>query len=519
MEKSLFPTKSTPVTNEAGGFAYKLEDKEALAKLVTTGFLGDTVYIEAEKQLSQFKELMERVEPEFLAKAAIYATDTAFLKDMPVLALAYLSKHPDIFKRLFGRIITNGKQLRNFVRIIRSGAVGRKSLGTLPKKLIGEWLNTTSEAGYLNALVGNDPTLADVIKLSRPKPVTDKRNALFTYAMKKPTPLDLLPQSLVQFHEWKYLLPEERETLELPGVPFMMLSGEVKGTKEWTKLMYKMTWSQLRQNLNTLQRNNVFDNYENVLYASGKIADEKEIAKSKVYPYQILTTATNFSGESKQLKDALNTALEVAIENVPKFEGKIAVCIDVSGSMNCPISGYRRSATTSATYVTAAALMAVTMKHKNEDIDLLGFNSQLHHLAIDDNMNIIESVQSLASMCSGGTNCSLPLEYFNDNNISYDTIIYISDNESWLDRHLPLYYFGRPPIPKLSALWEHYKTDINPEAKLICIDISPSVTSPTNSGKDRYNIGGFSDYIFTTISDIMNNKIESQVSRIESIEF
>jgi len=31
------------------------------------------------------------------------------------------------------RVINNGKMLRNFVKIVRSGVAGRKSLGTAPK--------------------------------------------------------------------------------------------------------------------------------------------------------------------------------------------------------------------------------------------------------------------------------------------------------------------------------------------------------------------------------------------------
>ena len=44
--------------------------------------------------------------------------------------------------QVFGRVVDNGKMLRNFVQILRSGAVGRKSLGTRPKKLVQQWLVT-----------------------------------------------------------------------------------------------------------------------------------------------------------------------------------------------------------------------------------------------------------------------------------------------------------------------------------------------------------------------------------------
>ena len=41
---------------------------------------------------------------------------------------------------LADRVIDNGKMLRTFIQIVRSGAVGRKSLGTRPKRLVQRWL-------------------------------------------------------------------------------------------------------------------------------------------------------------------------------------------------------------------------------------------------------------------------------------------------------------------------------------------------------------------------------------------
>ena len=68
-------------------------------------------------------------------------------------------------------MIDSGKMLRNFVQILRSGAVGRKSsLGTRPKKLVQRWLLEATEKQLLNAAVGNAPSLADVVKMVHPSP-------------------------------------------------------------------------------------------------------------------------------------------------------------------------------------------------------------------------------------------------------------------------------------------------------------------------------------------------------------
>ena len=45
---------------------------------------------------------------------------------------------------VFDRLIDNGRMLRNFVQILRSGAVGRRSLGSRPKRLVQRWLETAT---------------------------------------------------------------------------------------------------------------------------------------------------------------------------------------------------------------------------------------------------------------------------------------------------------------------------------------------------------------------------------------
>ena len=93
------------------------------------------------------------------------------MKDMPALLLAVLSSmQGDEFGRAFGRIVRNGKMLRNFVQVMRSGATGRKSLGTRPKRLVQAWLEQAVDFEIMRAAVGNDPSLADVIKMVHPKP-------------------------------------------------------------------------------------------------------------------------------------------------------------------------------------------------------------------------------------------------------------------------------------------------------------------------------------------------------------
>src|SRR5690606_10879712 len=72
--KSLFSSASrtalppTDTFNRAGGTAYALPAKHALAQYVATGCLNGTFYASAEEQLEAVSRLCAQVEPEFIAR-------------------------------------------------------------------------------------------------------------------------------------------------------------------------------------------------------------------------------------------------------------------------------------------------------------------------------------------------------------------------------------------------------------------------------------------------------------------
>lgn len=64
---------STNTVNEAGGTAYQMSPQQALAQYAATGCLNQTFYATAEDQLAQVLVLCGQVEPEFIARVALYA--------------------------------------------------------------------------------------------------------------------------------------------------------------------------------------------------------------------------------------------------------------------------------------------------------------------------------------------------------------------------------------------------------------------------------------------------------------
>jgi len=133
---------ATNAINEERAPAYKLSPKHQLAQYAATGCLNTTFYATADEQLAKVLELCAEVDADFIAKTALFCRERGFMKDMPALLTASLSvKDRELLARIFPRVIDNAKMLRNFVQIMRSGVVGRKSLGSAPKRLVREWLD------------------------------------------------------------------------------------------------------------------------------------------------------------------------------------------------------------------------------------------------------------------------------------------------------------------------------------------------------------------------------------------
>ena len=480
----------TDTHNEAGGIAYTLTPKQQLAQLAATGCLNNTFYADAQSQLDQVLKLAESLDAEFIAKTAVYARQKGFMKDMPALLLAVLAqKDVNMLARVFDQVVDNGKMLRNFAQIIRSGAVGRKSFGNRPKKLMQTWLLTATEKQLLNAAVGNSPSLADVVKMVHPKPREAWRAAWFAWLIGKPYDREALPPITRAFEDYK----QSRQG-ELPNVPFQMLTALDLNNGDWAQIARNGSWQQIRQNLNTFLRHEVFAKSKNIKMVAEKLRDETAIARARVLPYQLLTAYQATSDQMpSEIREALQDAMETAVQNVPAIQGKVVVCPDVSGSMHSPATGYRGSATSKTRCIDIAALVSAAMLRTNPQARVIPFEQITVNVQLNPRDSIMTNAEKLANVGGGGTACSAPLAMLNREKADVDLVVIVSDNESWADDSQ-----GWGATTSLMKEWDILKRRC-PEAKLVCLDIQPYTKAQTRNRHDILNIGGFSDQVFSLI--------------------
>lgn len=493
--------------NDAGGAAYAYAPQAKLAQLAATGTLSDGFYSDAAAQLADILSAARAVSPDFVAKAAVYARRSGAMKDMPALLAAYLTvADPDLSVRVFGRVIDNGRMLRNFVQIMRSGQVGRRSLGSRPKRLVREWLEQASMPQLMAAATGNDPSLADIVRMVHPAPASAERRAFYGWLIGKPYDVAALPAEIAAFEAWK-----SDRSRPLPPVPFEWLTAFPLTAEQWAELAGRMGWQALRMNLNTLARNGVFDVKEATQAVAARLADADAIARVRPAPYQLMA-ALGQVGDAVPLavQAALEQALELSLATVPVLEGHVVVCPDVSGSMSWAATGHRKGATSTVRCIDIAALVAAAVLRTNKQARVMPFDVDVVGMTIDPKARVAVNAARLAAIGGGGTNVSAPLARLNAERATVDTVVIVSDNESWIDP-------TRRGATATMNEWTKLKAR-NPGAKLICIDIQPYGTTQAKDRKDIMNVGGFTDAVFDAMARFAAGETRDWVEIVNETE-
>jgi 60 kDa SS-A/Ro ribonucleoprotein len=504
--------RETDVRNAEGAGAYGFEPKHALAQYAATGCLNATFYADADMQLDAVIALAAQVDAEFVAKTAVFARSRGHMKDMPALLLATLAvRDGALLARTFPRVVTDGKMLRNFVQIVRSGVVGRKSLGTLPRRLVREWFASRTDEQVFRASVGQSPSMADVVKMVHPKPETPSRTALYAWLIGKPHDEAALPQIVRDFEGFK-----AGRVPDVPDVPFQMLTSLEIGVDGWRRIARNASWQTTRMNLNTFARHGCFDGAEGESLArelGARLRNREAVKKARVFPYQLMAAYMN-TGDTVPgiVREALQDAMEIALEAIPTLPGRTVVCPDVSGSMKSPVTGHRKGSTSKVQCVDVAALVAAAVLRKNPSAIVLPFETKVVDVRLNPRDTVLTNAKALAAIGGGGTNCSAPVALLNEKKIAADTVVFVSDNQSWVDAR-------RHGGTELLRQWDLFRAK-NPKARMVCIDITPTADTQAHDRMDVLNVGGFSDQVFELVAEFAAGSLDPGhwVAEIEKTE-
>lgn len=461
----------TKTVNLAGGDAFKETPEVELVSLLLTSFVEDKFYESKDDRLTRLRSLVKAIkDKKFLGQAAIFARTKFGMRSISHVLLG------EIAKEVKGESWVKNAVYQSTVRpddlaetlAYYANEYGKPIPNSLKK---GVRLGLSKFDAYQLGkyrMEGSAFKLVDLINLTHPK---DKNANLYG---------QLLTGKLKSQRTW------EKEMTQA-GQKAKTEDEKLELKKEgWAKLVKerKIGYFALLRNL----RNIIGQAPEVLDEALDMLTDKKLIKGSLVLPFRYVTALEEIeklgSKEARKTIQALNKALDIACENVPKFDGETLVALDISSSM------------TGRTRTIAGLFAAILVKANNAD--LIQFNDVARYRSVNPSDSVLTIAQQISDS-AGGTNYQA---VFMTANRKYDQIITLSDEQGWVGD------WNGSPVP----MFADYKKRTGANPKLFSFDLAGYGTLMFPE-KDVYLMAGFSEKVF----DLMVKLQEDRNALVEAI--
>lgn len=438
-----------------GGKAYEKDAAEEWLNFLMSSYIEDTYYESSSYQLKCFHDLtidmVIEYGAEFVAKAANFARNELGMRSAAQYVAAILNPfrfndkrifyknfchRPDDVAEIFAAVKSNGDK--------RSHAMVRgfsDYLSTLSPYSLGKY-----------KLNNHDFNMYDIINITHAN--SDAINAYKAGTLKTPD-------------TWETAISGAKDVEERKN--------------EWVRLVEenKLGYLALIRNLRNILSCEISQEWIDEVLVP-QIENEHAIRKSMVFPYQIYCAYKNMGTHNIAVTYALSNAFRIAlVDNMPTLEGNSVVLLDVSASMDTPIS---KNSKITIREVGAVYAICIMLTSENSDFIKFGSNAKTHKA--NRLNNIFEEINRMQDNDALGFGTEIEPAYKLIQK-KYDRIILISDMQVMGKRGW--YYgkggttcyqeyckrFGRTPIYSFDLGNYHTQTDNpnNPDVHL-CTSLS-----------------------------------------------
>lgn len=449
--------------NKEGHVAYKMGEKEKLVSMVLTSFFNESkFYGDNSEELVETLISVIKEDPKFVSNLAVFARREFNMRSVSQVLTAYLANivegKPYVKETIRG-IVGRGDDITELLSFYLS-TFGKPIPNSLRKGInrVFTSFNEYTLAKYKGSKKG--VKMKDVINICHPSPKNEEQSQMWKRC---------LEDSLQVPYTWEVEIAKRGNTKEV-----------------WEELIDsdKVGYMALLRNLRNIANAEV-SNLDKVLDI---ISDPERIRKSKQLPFRYLSAYLALRGNPcinanvpySKIFSALEKAVNISAENMPKYKGKTVIAIDVSGSMSRGGVGKQSDVTP----IQIASVLGLLANKMCEDSIVYLFNDSIKTLAVSEYTPVLETA---VTMNAGGfTYMELPIIELCERNIKADRIIYISDNES----------------NSVSALavqgWLNEYRKISPDCWLHAIDIEGYGTQQF-CGKNTNIIAGWSEKVLDFI--------------------
>jgi 60 kDa SS-A/Ro ribonucleoprotein len=387
--------KSNKPRTHEGAKAKAITPEQALRRSILSCMLWEGEFYEDGVQIAgRIHELVPQVAPERVAALAVEARERMKLRHAPLLLVREMARyatHRALVAETLTRVIQRADELSEFVAIYWAG--GRQPLSAQVKKGLAAAFGKFDEYALAKYDRAGAVRLRDVLFLSHARPVDEAQAAL-----------------------WKRLAENELVTPDTWEVALSAAGrGEGEEREAWERLLTerKLGALALLRNLRNLQTAGVSE--ELVLAALAALKTDR------VLPFRFLAAARH----APQWEEALEAAMFRALEGrTAKLAGHTVLLVDVSGSMESPISGRSEMRRSDAAYG-----LAILLRETAEKVTIYTFSQTAVLVPSRRGMALRDALDR--SQPHGATYLGAALKQVEaDFSKGYDRLVVITDEQS-----------------------------------------------------------------------------------------
>jgi len=489
------------VTNYEGAKAYTMTPAEELYSAVVTTGLSNKTYKKGNDRLARIQSLIQKNEPDFVAKLAVYARKEMYLRSIPLVLTTELAKQTsgtDLVSKTVDGVIQRADEITELLAYYQLANERKdvKKLNRLSKQIqkgLVKSFNKFDEYQFAKYNRKAEVTLKDALFLVHPKAKDENQQTIFN---------KIVNDSLETPYTW------EVELSMLGQIKFADDSERTLAFKnKWEELIFsnKLGYMATLRNLRNILEAKVSS--DAMYKVCNYLSDEKAVRNSKQLPFRFLAAyrelKTIDSPYLSSILETLEDAVMVSAKNIKGFgfDTSVVIAADVSGSMQKLISPKSK-----VLLYDIGLLMSMMLQSQCKNVVSGMFGDRWKRVPMPKNgiLRNVDAFYKREGEVGYSTNGHLVLEDLINKREIVDKIMLFTDTQMW-----DIGGFTNA----FENSWSRYKK-INPNAKLYLFDLAGYGKPPLDVRKnDVYLIAGWSDKIFDVL-----NALEDRKSAIEIIK-
>lgn len=511
------PVTTTGITTTyEGGAGFTRDAKSDLFLIAAVNMVGEDTYYESAGDRDQrFRDLVHaatKQDPDWVAQFTGYLRGEMNMRSASIVVAAESAlarkngtdKPATIpVRKMIADAMLRADEPAEFIAYWKS-RTGKKTLpGGVQRGVADAAARLFTERAALKYDGAASPwRMADVVAVAKPEPQGPWQADLFDYLADRRWKRDTIRVTdrlpVVSAYRAAMEMPEaerrawflqDPDRLAGAGMTWEQLSSlGPMDAAAWSAITPSMGVFALIRNLRNMDEAGMSDAVAARVCA--RIADPEQVARSRAFPYRFLSAYR--AAPSLRWGHALEQALAASTANIPQLPGKTLVLVDTSASM-----GNHVSAKSAVRHVDVGALFGVALAARGCDVDLVGYaDGHFRHSLIKGGSVLRQTEEfcrRIGEVGHGTETIAALRASFN----GHDRVVIVSDMQAFN-------YGGRYPVGYYDHMGRTRGMSVSEaipaEVPMFGVDTTGySKASIDTSKPNRYEIGGFSDKLFTMV--------------------